>query len=152
MSAVGDRIDVLIDIFLGAAHADRHLAGRERHRIQDLVRDLMCVRELSAEVQARIDAFDATKFDLHGAAQRFAHDPPMSQRRLLELVAQVMLADDEYDLAEDEFLRALSRELGMRDSQVADLTLDYEVDVLRESFEQLRNPPPPVPPTATSNA
>lgn len=152
MSAVGDRIDVLIDIFLGAAHADRQLAGRERHRIQDLVRELMCTRELPTELQARINAFDPTRFDLHAAAQRFAQDPPMSQRRLLELVAQVMLADDEFDLAEDEYLRALARALGMPESDVADLTLHYEVDVLRESFEHLRKLPPPLPAGATRSS
>ena len=145
MSAVGDRIDVLIDIFLGAAYADRQLAGRERVRIQDLVQDLMCTRQLPPAVQRRIDAFVPERFDLQAAARQFAGDPPMSQRRLLELVAQVMAADDEYDLAEDEYLRALAGALGVPSADFQDLTLEYEVNELRESFEQLRKSPPPVP-------
>jgi uncharacterized tellurite resistance protein B-like protein len=146
MSAVGDRIEVLIDIFLGAAYADRQLAGRERVRIQDLVQDLMCTRQLPPAVQGRIDSFAPDRFDLQAAARQFAGDPPMSQRRLLELVAQVMAADDEYDLAEDEYLRALAAELGVPSADFQDLTLEYEVNELRESFEQLRKAPPPVPP------
>lgn len=145
MSSVTDRIDVLAEIFLGAAYADQQLAGRERHRIQDLIRDLMCAQALPEGLQAHIDGFDPQAFDLTAAAARFVDDPPMSKRRLLELVAQVMYADDIYDLAEDEFLRALARELRVPDADFADLTLDYEVDVLRESFNHLRRMPPPLP-------
>ena len=57
----------------------------------------------------------------------------------------MMCADDVYDFAEDEFLRALASELHVPEADFADLTLDYEVDVLRESFEHLRRLPPPVP-------
>lgn len=146
MSLVRDRIGVLTEIFLGAAYADRELAGRERHRIADLVRDLMCARELPGGLQAQIDAFDPATFDLTAAARNFAQDPPMSRRRLLELVAQVMSADGVFDLSEDDFLRALARELNVPEADFADLTLDYEVSDLRESFDALRKVPPPLPP------
>lgn len=153
MSSVVDRLDVLTELFLGAAYADQHLAGRERQHINDLVRDLSCASELPAWLSSHIDAFNPRAFDLKAAASRFSEDPPMSRRRLLELVAQVTAADGVFDLAEDEYLRALARELNMPDSEVADLTLDYEVEHLRESFEQLRRPknappattPPPLP-------
>lgn len=145
MSLVKDRIAVLTEIFLGAAYADHQLAGRERHRIADLVRDLMCAQALPEGLQEHIDTFDPTTFDLASAARNFSQDPPMSRRRLLELVAQVMIADDEYDLAEDDFLRALARELQVPEAEFVDLTLDYEVSNLRESFEILRRVPPPTP-------
>ncbi len=139
MSAVKDRIIVLVDIFLGAAYADQQLAGRERQHIANLVRDLLCEKELPQALQQHIDTFDPKTFDMHVAARGFAQDPPMSRRRLLELVAQVMLADDEYDLAEDEYLRALAKDLGVPESDFVDLTLQYEVEALRESFDALRH-------------
>jgi uncharacterized tellurite resistance protein B-like protein len=135
---VKDRIGVLTEIFLGAAYADNKLVGRERHRITDLVRDLMCSQALPDGLQEHIDTFDPATFDLKSAASNFAHDPPMSRRRLLELVAQVMNADGIYDFAEDDFMRALASELQVPESDFSDLTLQYEVSELRESFDSLR--------------
>jgi hypothetical protein len=76
------------------------------------------------------------------AAADFAADPPIKKRRLLELVAAVRDADEEVDLSEDDYLRALAGALGMSPDEYEDLTLDYEVDELRESFEELAKPPP----------
>jgi uncharacterized tellurite resistance protein B-like protein len=142
---VRDRIDVLVDLFMGAACADAHLKQAERATVQRLLQNLMLRDELPEEVQARIDAFDPDRFSLSRAAMDFASDPPMKKRRLLELVAQVVAADDVFDLAEDEYLRELAKHLGMELEDYADLVLDYEIEELAESFDFLRDSDAKVP-------
>jgi uncharacterized tellurite resistance protein B-like protein len=135
---VRDRIGVITDLFLGAAYADRRFADAERSAVARLLCDLIVRPELPPELRARIDAFDPQRFDLQAAARDFASDPPMNRRRLLELVAQLCVADGEFDLDEDDYLHQLARALGMRPSEYEDIVLDYEVHQLRQSFELLR--------------
>jgi uncharacterized tellurite resistance protein B-like protein len=142
---VRDRIDVLVDLFMGAACADAHLKQSERRTVQRLLQNLMLRDDLPAAVQSRIDAFDPDGFDLARAAMDFASDPPMKKRRLLELVAQVVAADEVFDLAEDDYLRELAGHLGMDPSDYADLVLDYEIEELAESFDFLRDSDAKVP-------
>jgi uncharacterized tellurite resistance protein B-like protein len=142
---VEDRIHLIADLFLGAAHVDGRLAGEERAFVHKLLMDLLCRTELPPVLAAQIDSFDPRSFNLEAAAQRFVADPPMSKRRLLELVAQVIQCDDVLDLEEDHYLKRLGAALGMRPSEYEDLTLEYEIEQARESFELLVSLPPPVP-------
>jgi uncharacterized tellurite resistance protein B-like protein len=149
---VADRILVITDLLVGAIHADRTTTGEERVAARRLLADLLCTTPdaLPEAVDERIERFDFPTFDLGAAARAFLADPPMQKRRLLELVSQLVHADGELDLREDQFLRDLARHLGMEASEYDDLVLDYEIEELRESFEELRGAPkssipPPVP-------
>ena len=147
---VRDRIDVLVDLFLGALHADDRFTPGERSALERKLCELLLVSELPVGVSSRIEHFDPKPFDFAAAVQDFAADPPMNKRRLLELVAQLCLADDEWDLREDEYIRALAKGLGMEPAEYQDLVLDYEISALRESFELVRHTPlaPPPPPAS----
>lgn len=135
---VRDRIDTLTQLFLGALYADRRCVEAEKRAVRRLLTDLIVRPELPAEVEAMIEQFEPERFDLEATARDFAKDPPMNRRRLLELVAQLCLADGELDLDEDDYLHRLARALEMHPSEYEDLVLDYETQELRKSFEMLR--------------
>src|SRR5438067_13660731 len=99
-----DRIPLVADILMAAAHADAHLHGEERSAVQRLLRQVLGGGALPMDLDFRIEEFDPKKFDLGEAGAAFAGDPPENKRRLLELVSAVHAADDEYDLSEDDFV------------------------------------------------
>jgi len=100
---------------------------------------------LSPELEARIDHFDPAKFDLVTTAAAFKADPVDDRRRLLFLVAAINDADDEVDFAEDEYLRALGKALDLPASALAGLTVEVDVDEVRDNFTKVRKGPPPPP-------
>lgn len=138
MSSVDDRILLITDLLLGAVYADDKLQGAEEAAVRKLLSQLLGTEQVPEEVDKRIRTFPAQDFDLKKAAQDFAADPPMQKRKLLELVAAVRDADEEIAFAEDEYMRALGTALGMNESEYADLTLDFEVEDLRSSLDELR--------------
>jgi uncharacterized tellurite resistance protein B-like protein len=135
---VRDRIGTITQLFLGALYADRRCGDAEKKATRRLISDLIVRPDLPAEVEQLIESFDPDQFNLEAVARDFASDPPMNRRRLLELVAQLCLADGELDLDEDDYLHRLARSLGMAPSEYEDLVLDYETQELRKSFEMLR--------------
>ena len=139
-----DRILPLCDVLLGAAHADARFEDRERDEIREMLADLAGAK-LPAEVEARIAAFDPKSFDLTKAAAAFKGDDFDERRRLLFLVAAVNDADDELDLDEDAYLRALGAALDLPASALEGLVLDVEIEDLRAEFAKIRRGPPPVP-------
>ena len=143
---VRDRILVITDLFLGALWADDEFTEDEQRAVRALLADLLVVEHgaLPANVEERIREFDPLAFDLEASASDFDQDPPMAKRRLLELVGRMVDADGVVDMKEDEYLRRLAKALGMEYSEYSDLVLDYEVSELRETFERLRVPPPPM--------
>lgn len=137
-----DRILEIADLLMGAAHADDELRQEEATMVRGLLTRLLEVDELPAEVAARLKGFDPKGFDLGMAAGQFAGDATADKRKLLELVASVHDADDELDLAEDEYLGSLARALGLSEAEFDDLDLDYEIEDLRDHLSALRKPPP----------
>ncbi len=135
---VRDRIGVITDLLLGAVYADGQFVAAEQAAVRRMLCDLTVRTELDPEVEARILAFDPSSFSIAAAADDFAADPPMNKRRLLELVAQLCLADGEMDLSEDDYLHTLAHALGMRPTEYQDIVLDYEIHTLRESFQLIR--------------
>jgi uncharacterized tellurite resistance protein B-like protein len=144
MSSVKDRILVITDLLLGAVYADDKLKGAEEEAVRKLLGELLG-GDVPSEVDQRIKTFPAHTFDMKATAQDFAKDPPINKRKLLELVCAVRDADEEIDLAEDDYVRALGAALGMKKEEYADLTLEYEVTDLRTSLNALRAMPPPIP-------
>jgi hypothetical protein len=143
--ALIDRIAPLCDILLGAAHADEEFKDREDDELRAMLLE-MSGTELTAEIEQRIASFDPKRFDLVTTAAAFRGDPPDDRRRLLFLVAAINDADDEIDLAEDEYLRALCKALELPAEALAGLTIDVEIEELREEFSKVRRGPPPPPP------
>lgn len=139
-----DRILPLCDILLGAAHADARFEDRERDEILEMLADLSGAK-LPAEVEARITMFEPRTFDLAKTAGAFKGDDIDDRRRLLFLVAAVNDADDELDLDEDAYLRALAAALDLPASALEGLALDVEIEDLRADFAKIRKGPPPVP-------
>ncbi len=151
---VADRILVITDILLAALHSDATMNGIEADAARKLIADLLLKKRdsLPAEVEKRIQEFRLLDFDINKAVAAFLQDPPMRRRRLLELVGQMVAADGEISIGEDDFMRSLARALGMGPEEYADLVLDYEISRIRESFRELTavgsNAPPPIPPGA----
>ena len=143
--ALPDRLEPLCDLLLGAAYADDEFKDREREEVRGMLIDLG--GELSPALEKRIDTFDPKKFELATAVAAFKNDPDDDKRRLLFLVAAINEADEEIDFAEDAYLRALAKALGMPDSALAGMTVDVEEDLdLEIVFDQVRKGPPPPPP------
>jgi len=143
--ALSDRILPLCDLLLGAAHADRQYKYRERDEVREMLADLLG-GTLTKEVEDRLARFDPARFDLAAATAEFRGDPIDDRRRLLFLVAAVHDADGELDLAEDAYLRALAAALELPASALEGLTVDVEIEALRDSLAKIRRGPPPLPP------
>lgn len=144
-NAVRHRITLLTDLFLGAAFADGGFVDGERDYIRSLLRDLLVTDTLPAGLEQHIAQFDPAAFDLARAAADFHADPPMSRRRLIELIAYVTLADGAMVSAEDQFIRKLGAALGLAEADYRDLTLDPEGEEHRRSFIELARVPLPLP-------
>jgi|ERR1700733_5334804 len=141
--AISDRILPLCDVLMGAAYADKNLRDQERDEVRALLEELG--GELPVEAEQRIASFDPKKFDLVTAALPFKADTADERRKLLFLVSAVIEADEEIDFAEDDYLRALAKALGLPASALAGLTVDIEAEDLKETFAAVRKGPPPPP-------
>lgn len=143
MSAT-DRLLPLCDLLMAAAHADGTLDDRE----DDVVRELLAEwidGELPAEAELRLAQFDPTRFDLAAAARPFLADPLDVRKRVLYLVDAVTEADDELDLAEGAFTSKLAAALQVPAAELSGLTLDVEVEEIKQTFATVRRGPPPIP-------
>ena len=119
VNAVRHRIGLLTDLFLGAAFADGSFVDRERDYIRSLLKDLLVIDALPEGLEQRIAEFDPQRFDLASAAADFHADPPMSRRRLLELIAYVTLSDGALVDAEDAFIRQLGTALDLAETDAS---------------------------------
>lgn len=142
MSANNERLSVVTDLLLGAAHADASLDGQEAAKVRELLRQLTTDAALLAACEARFTTFSKAKFEVAAAAAQFNADPLVTKRQLLELIARVTMADDELDLDEDGYLQSVAQALGVPAEEYSDLTLDYEIDELQSQFAAVVAPPP----------
>jgi uncharacterized tellurite resistance protein B-like protein len=129
---------------MGAAYADKEFKDREREEVREMLADLSGSK-LTPELEDRIKNFDTEAFDLDKTAATFKSDTEDERRKLLFLVAAINDADEEVDFAEDEYLRALAKALDLPASALQGMTIDVEVEELREDFQKVRKGPPPVP-------
>jgi uncharacterized tellurite resistance protein B-like protein len=137
---------VVTDILLGAANADGSSDGEEVMAVRDLLKELHGGKDLPADVESRITGFDAKKFSVEKSAAEFLKTSKLEKRKLLELCCTIRDADDEHDFAEDEYIKTLGTALGMKPSEFADLTLDYELEDVAASLGTKSMPPKPPPP------
>jgi uncharacterized tellurite resistance protein B-like protein len=134
-----DRLPLVADLLMEAAHADNRLEGEEKEAVKGLLAGILEVPTLPMDLAFRIDEFDAKAFDRGAATKAFAGDPPELKKRLLELIAAVHAADGEIDFAEDDHLRAVGAALGLPDDAYKELVVDVveEVD-LGDDLDRLR--------------
>lgn len=140
---MSDRILSVVDLLLGAAYADKELKEQEKEEVRKLVKEL--AGNVPAEVESRISSFDPAQFDIKAAAAPFFVDSDEDKRKLLVLVSSVNESDDELDLAEDEYLRELAKELDLPKAALEGLTIEVESIDLKDTFAKARKPPPPPP-------
>ena len=134
-----DRIDLVADILMSAAHSDGHLEGIEKATVTRQLREMMGVPALPMDLTFRINDFSMEAFNMREAAAAFAQDPPETKRALLQLVAAVHASDNEHDFAEDDYLRQLAGALGVASDAYDDLVIHIleEAD-LPASLERVR--------------
>ena len=138
---MSDRIDVICDLLLGAAYADDHFHASEKQAIGELLGKLID-GDLPADLTKRIETFDAGAFDVATTAGAFKSDSDDDKYKILELIAVVHDADDEYDLAEDDYMREVASAMGMEGDALSKFTLDIEIEDLKDDLDRLRKPPP----------
>jgi len=134
-----DRLPLVTDLLMEAAHADDRLEGEETETVKRLLAGILEVPSLPMDLAFRIDEFDAKGFDRGAATAAFAADPPELKKRLLELIAAVHAADGEIDFAEDDHLRAVGAALGLPAESFKELVVDVveEID-LGDDLDRLR--------------
>jgi uncharacterized tellurite resistance protein B-like protein len=134
-----DRLPLVADLLMEAAHADSRLDGAEKDAVKSLLCGILEVPSLPMDLAFHIDEFDAKSFDRGVATKAFAADPPALQKRLLELIAAVHAADGEIDFAEDAHLRAVGEALGLPPESFKELVVDVieEID-LGDDLDRLR--------------
>jgi uncharacterized tellurite resistance protein B-like protein len=138
-----DRIFIIADLLMGAAHADQHLTGQEKAQVRKLLREVLGTTSLPLDLDFRIEEFDPKAFDLDKAAAAFTGDPPEAKRKLLDLLSAVHAVDEEFDLAEDAYLRRVGLAMGLPEERFRDLAaviidernLSQEMEMLRRSGE-----------------
>lgn len=141
--STSDRIFPLCELLLGAAYADGELQPQEATEIRALLVEL--AGELRVEVEACIASFEPDKFEPSSVIGIFRDDSEEDRRKLLLLASTVIEADDQIDLAENDYLRELASLLGLPSSALDGLVVDVEVEDVKQTFEAVRRVPPPVP-------
>jgi uncharacterized tellurite resistance protein B-like protein len=130
-----ERIFPRCELLLGAAYADRDLHKLETIEVRSLLTEL--AGERSIEVDACIGSFEPDRFDMKTTAALFRDDSEEDRRKLLILVSTVIEADDEIDLAENDYLCQLASALELPASALAGLTVDVEIEDIKDTFARM---------------
>jgi uncharacterized tellurite resistance protein B-like protein len=133
-----DRLPLVADLLMEAAHADNRLHGDEKDTVRRLLREILEVQALPMDVAFHIDEFDAEHFDRTAAVAAFAGDPPAVKHHLLELIGAVHAADGEIDFAEDDHMRAVGAALGLPPEAFKELVVDIVEEIDVEVVEKIR--------------
>ncbi len=120
-------------LLMGAAFADERLDGRELMAARRIVLQLLGEQQLPRELSDIMVYFDAKAFELDPVVAPLRGLPKSAKRKILELIATINEADDVVDVAEDVYLEAVARSLGLEEEEFADLTLEpLEEDAILE--------------------
>jgi uncharacterized tellurite resistance protein B-like protein len=134
-----DRLPLVADLLMDAAHADDTLEGEEKVAVKRLLREILEAPTLPMDLDFRIEEFSPQRFDLAATAAAFANEPPAIKRRLLELCAAVHAADGEIDFSEDEQLRRVGAALGVPPESFDDMVVTVIEEIeLGEDLDRLR--------------
>lgn len=130
------------DILLGAAYADGTGDGSEILAVRDLLKEVTGDAELPPELEKRVSTFSPKSFDLEKSAGTVKAAGKLTPRKVLELCATIRDADEEIDLAEDDYIKKVGKAFGLAEKDYADLTLDYDVEDVKAALAS-KPPPPP---------
>ena len=122
--------EVITDLLLGAAYADREFVGHEVVEIRSIVSAFYGQRTLPPERVEQIKGFDPDRFDVSAAAAKLADLPTEKKMEILSLVNQVVDADAVLDLDEDAYLASVAKAMGLTSDEVSTFT------------EEVNQPPP----------
>ncbi len=136
---MSNRNELIADLLMGAALADKHLDGRELEAVKRLLTEAMGVDKLPTSLEHRLERFKANELDMFGSVAQLGLRTKKEKRTLLELVVAVHESDELWDFDEDAYLRKLAAALRVPEEDYADLT----VEVLSvETIGKVLMPPP----------
>jgi uncharacterized tellurite resistance protein B-like protein len=130
------------DILLGAAYADGTGDGSEILAVRDLLKEITGEDSLAPDLEKKVSTFSPKSLDLDKSAKTIKEAGKVTPRRMLELCATIRDADDEHDLAEDDYIKKVGKAFGLAESEFKDLTLDYDVEEVKAALAS-KPPPPP---------
>jgi uncharacterized tellurite resistance protein B-like protein len=134
-----DRLPLVADLLMDAAHADDALEGEEKAAVKRLLREILEAPTLPMDLDFRVEEFAPERFDLAATAAAFMHEAPAIKRRLLELCAAVHAADGEIEFSEDEQLRRVGEALGLPAESYDDMVVTVLEEIeLGDDLERLR--------------
>lgn len=137
-----DLLPHLTDVLMAGAHADEQLDGREVETVEKLLVGLIKDADALPEGLAkRIKEFDVESFNLKRTIYALGDLTTDQRRAVLEMLADLAEADEEIDMAEDEFLREVAEAMGSDPSELEGLTV--EIELISEPSPSRRAPPPP---------
>jgi uncharacterized tellurite resistance protein B-like protein len=117
-------VETITQLLLGAAYADKRLAGAEVTRIRAILTQILGGSALDPRHEEALASFNPAAFNVHASAASLQGLDSRDKRTLLELIASVNDADDELDLAEDTYLRNVALGFGVPESEFTDLALE----------------------------
>jgi hypothetical protein len=123
-----EHVDTITDLMLGAAYSDKRLEGDEIASISQLLCKLLGTSKLPDAQTQRIGGFNPAKFDVKKASASLAKLSAADKRTVLELIAKVNESDETIDLDEDAYLRKVALGMGMKESEIGDLTIEVLPD------------------------
>jgi uncharacterized tellurite resistance protein B-like protein len=116
-----ERIHLVADLLMGAAHADGRLEGNETATVKRILREVLNTRALPIDLSFRIEDFDPKSLDFELMGRAFGGDSLIDKRRLLELIAGVHADGVETDLIEDAYVRRVGNAIGIDETHFRDL-------------------------------
>jgi hypothetical protein len=141
---MNDRPELIADLLMGAAYADKHLDGRELTQVKKLLCDLLNEPKLPSALEKRLTDFEPIKLNVTATVNSIGLSNADEKRKLLELIAAVHDADEVWDFDEDLYLRGVAAALGVSDEAISDLTIgDLQIDVIGDALLPPALPPKP---------
>jgi uncharacterized tellurite resistance protein B-like protein len=140
---MSNRHELIADLLMGAAYADKRLDGRELEAVKKLLADLMDVEVIPGELAQRLESFDPKSFDASGTARALEIQDDDEKVHLIELIATVTEADEEIDLDENDYLEGVAQALDMPRNTYSDMAIEVmSVEDLKTKGAKLIKPPP----------
>ena len=137
------RNELIADLMMGAAYADKRLDGREVDEVKRLLAGIMEIDAIGDEMTERIATFNHQEFDPVKVVRALGLSDDEEKRHLVEMIAAVTEADEEVDLDESEYLEKVAEALEMPRTTFTDLTVEVlEVENLKQAAKKLIQPPP----------
>ena len=145
---MSSRHELIADLLMGAALADRELDGRELDAVKQLLCKAMKRDALPLLLRKHIERFDAKRLDIGKTVAKLGPMTTAQKRNLLELIVAVHESDDLWDFDEDAYLRQVAQALELDESAYADLTMAVSLESTADELSLSDAPavkPPPLP-------